>query len=786
MGKISINLHRDGNVESVSALTDRTGKFLMLKAMRLFDGDVCGFTHLNGAPVDLEATLEIISAQSTDLQVVYEGESLGGGGDEPAAPDPEPAGGGGGRGARSSGGGGAAGSSGEWYTAAASLRVRDGCEKDSDIIHDIPKGEAFEVVATNGDWFKIALAGHPEAWVLSRNKARSLVDKKPDGPPPGYESAAPAAAPEPPKPAAPKPAPKAAPPPPAAKAAPPAPAGSSFFKVMANMNVREAPGSMDAVTSVTKGDVINCVEAQGDWFRINLRGRDDVWVLSRNKVKSLVEPVDSASGMAAWQALEDAAGKDPEEEKRKKEEEEKKKKEEEAATKKAAAAAARGGAAPAAAAVAPAAVTVPSGGSYLMARVSCRVRKTPDSDGDIMADVDIKSLVRVVAEQGDWCKIAFKGEGGEAVDAWVLRRNKRAELLVEPEDAAGAPQKWAEQEAKKQASAAPAEKKEEEAPPKAAAPKAAAGGGGDDNGDLPPPPPSTGGMTAAQKAQALAAEAAKPKAPPPTQAISGGGAFWVALAACRVRDEPNSSGEVIGELAKKGVVKVLATQGDWLKVENVWEPGKGGDTWLMYQNSKGKQMAEPGGDASAFNELKAQLKAAKEAAENGEAPPDIGGGGGGFGEVGGGGFGAKKEVSSEEAELLKMLKGFGSTTHEGGGDDSAPPAAAAAPPKEAPKKPPAPKPKPPAPKPKAAPPPTAAAASLPSASGDGGGGSGGDGEMLPVQKPVAGGTFWKCLSAIRARDEASASGEVVGEMSKGDYCHVLSQEGDWCKVSFFF
>jgi uncharacterized protein YgiM (DUF1202 family) len=521
MGKISINLHRDGNVESVSALTDRTGKFLMLKAMRLFDGDVCGFTHLNGAPVDLEATLEIISAQSTDLQVVYEGESLGGGGDEPAAPDPEPAGGGGGRGARSSGGGGAAGSSGEWYTAAASLRVRDGCEKDSDIIHDIPKGEAFEVVATNGDWFKIALAGHPEAWVLSRNKARSLVDKKPDGPPPGYESAAPAAAPEPPKPAAPKPAPKAAPPPPAAKAAPPAPAGSSFFKVMANMNVREAPGSMDAVTSVTKGDVINCVEAQGDWFRINLRGRDDVWVLSRNKVKSLVEPVDSASGMAAWQALEDAAGKDPEEEKRKKEEEEKKKKEEEAATKKAAAAAARGGAAPAAAAVAPAAVTVPSGGSYLMARVSCRVRKTPDSDGDIMADVDIKSLVRVVAEQGDWCKIAFKGEGGEAVDAWVLRRNKRAELLVEPEDAAGAPQKWAEQEAKKQASAAPAEKKEEEAPPKAAAPKAAAGGGGDDNGDLPPPPPSTGGMTAAQKAQALAAEAAKPKAPHPPKPSVG-------------------------------------------------------------------------------------------------------------------------------------------------------------------------------------------------------------------------------------------------------------------------
>jgi len=218
------------------------------------------------------------------------------------------------------------------------------------------------------------------------------------------------------------------------------------------------------------------------------------------------------------------------------------------------------------------------------------------------------------------------------------------------------------------------------------------------------------------------------------------------------------------------------------QIQNIWDTRA--DVFFMYQVAKtGKQLAEPAGDQG---EASAGWTAGQEKMKAGDAAPSSPSGGGGFGEVGGGGFGAKKEVSSEEAELLKMLKGFGSTTHEGGGDDSAPPAAAAAPPKEAPKKPPAPKPKPPAPKPKAAPPPTAAAASLPSASGDGGGGGGGDGEMLPVQKPVAGGTFWKCLSAIRARDEASASGEVVGEMSKGDYCHVLSQEGDWCKVSFFF
>jgi hypothetical protein len=227
-------------------------------------------------------------------------------------------------------------------------------------------------------------------------------------------------------------------------------------------------------------------------------------------------------------------------------------------------------------------------------------------------------------------------------------------------------------------------------------------------------------------------------------------------------------------------VKVTATQGDWVKVENVWDAAKGGDAWLMFQNSKGKQMAEPGGDAAAFAALKAQLKAAKDAAENGEAPPDTGGGGGGgFGGSGGGGFGAKKEVSAEEAELLKLLKGFGSTTHEGGDDGGNAAAPPAAPPKaaEAAKKPPAPKPPAPKPKPAAPVPPPAAATSS-----TGGGSSGADGQSLPVQKAVGGGTFWVCLSAIRARDETSASGEVVGEMNKGDFCHVLSQDGDWCKV----
>jgi len=166
----------------------------------------------------------------------------------------------------------------------------------------------------------------------------------------------------------------------------------------------------------------------------------------------------------------------------------------------------------------------------------------------------------------------------------------------------------------------------------------------------------------------------------------------------------------------------------------------------MYQNKKGKQLAEKAGDQGAagqgWSELAAHTKASRIAAESGEAPPPPADDGG----FGGGGFSGvdslpKKAVSDEEAELLKMLKGFGSNTFEGAEAGGAPPRSdAAAKPKAPPKPTAGAKPKPaakPAAKPASAPPPSSGKsqqaeeeaellAMLKGLSSGGGGGDGGD------------------------------------------------------------
>jgi hypothetical protein len=73
-----------------------------------------------------------------------------------------------------------------------------------------------------------------------------------------------------------------------------------------------------------------------------------------------------------------------------------------------------------------------------------------------------------------------------------------------------------------------------------------------------------------------------------------GGTFWEALAAVRVRDGNAADGDVVGELNKGDFVLVLAQDGDWCKVQNIWDAKP--TAWLMFQNKKGKQMAEPAGD----------------------------------------------------------------------------------------------------------------------------------------------------------------------------------------------
>jgi hypothetical protein len=145
-------------------------------------------------------------------------------------------------------------------------------------------------------------------------------------------------------------------------------------------------------------------------------------------------------------------------------------------------------------------------------------------------------------------------------------------------------------------------------------------------------------------------------------------------------------------MSKGDFAKVTKQEGDWIQVANIWEDK--GDAWIMYQNKKGKQLAEaapdPGSAEAEFAKVEGWLKSCRAALADGkEPPPDPrapppAADGGGFGVGGGGGFnsdavggvGAKKAVSDEEAELLAMLKGFGSNAFaegEAGGEGGAPP-----------------------------------------------------------------------------------------------------------------
>ena len=234
------------------------------------------------------------------------------------------------------------------YVAMAKLKVRTACDKDSPVVYEIFKGEVFSMLEERGDWMRVdaTIPPHPEAWVQSKNKIRSLVESTtspptvvgnlgsvPDSPAgkvgahTGWgdssgnnHASQPATS-----------APSADEPP------PPMPtSGSSFFRCTANMNVRERPDSTaDPLTDVGKGDIICVEEVRDDWFRLSLRGRDDVWILSRNKVRSLVEPVDPVEGLAAWQKGEAEAKGSPEEEEAKQKEDEKRKRAEAEKAKKA-------------------------------------------------------------------------------------------------------------------------------------------------------------------------------------------------------------------------------------------------------------------------------------------------------------------------------------------------------------------------------------------------------------------------------------------------------------------
>ena len=66
--------------------------------------------------------------------------------------------------------------------------------------------------------------------------------------------------------------------------------------------------------------------------------------------------------------------------------------------------------------------------------------------------------------------------------------------------------------------------------------------------------------------------------------------FWVGLATIRVRPSQDPDAVMVGEMQKGDFCVVLETQGDWVRVQNVWT---GTPAWVMHQNNKGKKIAEP-------------------------------------------------------------------------------------------------------------------------------------------------------------------------------------------------
>jgi len=537
------------------------------------------------------------------------------------------------------------------------------------------------------------------------------------------EDSAPSSAP----PAAPEAAPEAAPSPPPAAAASTSPKTytGNFYKVLANMNVREGPdGGADPVTDISKNDIINVMSEEGDWFRISLNGREDVWIKNKNTKKILVEKVDAAVGGPIWAKQEIIARgeADPDDEKHKAEEQEKARKAEEAhALKQAAKAKAEEDAKWAPTETFVLAVQEPlPGGTFWVSLAAIKVRKEPDPDaemvvteGGVVGEVQNGEFFYVLEAQEHWCRIQNVWCAG---NAWVMHKNQKGKVIGKvAQDPVAAKAAWTQSMVLLVNGgvdpAVVAAKKAEESKLKAEAEAVAA-------------------AIEEQKLKSQARKAAKEAAmlnfKHQVQPPSPGGAFWVITAASgvKMRDEPDANAEIVGDLAKGEFCCVLAQEGDWCSIQNQWD-GKP-EAWFMVVNQKTrKPLAEIAKDAA---EAQTKWTAKYEALVNGV-------------------------VVQAEDNLDKGIGGL-----------SEPPPKPAAPPP----------PPPPAPaKPEPKPPPNASPPELPPPE---------DPSNRVVQDPAPGGAFWAVLAPIKIRLESNPGGDEIGSLKKGDFVYVLSQEGDWCKA----
>jgi uncharacterized protein YgiM (DUF1202 family) len=344
-------------------------------------------------------------------------------------------------------------------------------------------------------------------------------------------------------------------------------------------------GGADAVVSVSKNDIVKVEEQKADgWFRLSLRGREDLWILSKNARtgKVMVEAVaDAAAAMVTWKKQE-ASGESllsPDEVAKKKKEAELAKKrggkkeskkveevksfvegmdeasgrptweKQEAGGPSLVVDQAREVAAPVAEkedqnSAEPA---VPSG-NFFKAISNMAVRDGPSPDSDSVCNINKGQIVNVLELQSDgWFRISLRDRD----DLWVLSKNARSgkEFLQQESDPSAA-KTWAQQEASEPSFLTDDEKKKKQKNDAMKAKIAAKNKSQAKPADKPPK--ETTAEEKPSEASSSASAQAKEDTSPAKKAAPEGSTFFKALANLAVRDKPDSAGDTLSFSVAKG------------------------------------------------------------------------------------------------------------------------------------------------------------------------------------------------------------------------------------------
>jgi uncharacterized protein YgiM (DUF1202 family) len=435
-----------------------------------------------------------------------------------------------------------------YFVAMSKLAVREAPDANAKEVASISKGEVVLILEEKDDgWFRLSLRGRTDVWVMSKSQTAAMVAQE---------------------------------------------GTSQFFKALASLQCRNNPdGGADAVISVEKNEILNVQEQQPDgWFRLSLRGREDLWILSKNprSGKVMVEAmIDAEAALATFEKQEAACESllSPDEAAKKKKDDELVKKQigkkapekqkapesffepidalaaqplwakQEAMGTGLAVDKAIGGAAPAAAdAVSPvedeAGTNEPlaTTGTFFKALSNMAVRDGPSPDKDTICSINKGQIINSLEMQSDgWYRISLR----DREDLWVLSKNvKSGKEFVQPESALTAAKTWAKQELSEPSFLSDEDKKKklknDAMKAKIAAKdmaKAKAAG---------PTPKAAKAEEKTPDVSRPASNETKNDASSATSAAPEGSKFYKALANLAVREKPDAAANTLGFSVAKG------------------------------------------------------------------------------------------------------------------------------------------------------------------------------------------------------------------------------------------